>query len=807
MAVEQQNWRFNISAEVVNGDQLLHLHPENITNLIIVYDYRNNIMPTILAKINIDKNFMDFIVQNAETLEVYLTIKKFTHAVDDTQDKGAEFDFIKGAYLITIGSDINYNKELDYMDTQNTELPIEDKFKETYIGLISKENMDANKLIANEVVHTSLHQDLALSYLLPNCHILIEPFEHNEMHNNLVIPPLDTLSSVIEYLNEVQVFYSTKYILFFDEPKVTYLLSKSGKATLMKGEDHKTVFINMRSTTDTNNLTLGMNDNKDINAYEVDVPITDSIYNIDKDLSKKIESIDAIINPSLEKSIISGDVVKNLKDTIKGVMKNFLMTTLQRTLESLSIGSKISDMLSKFTHAIDAIQKVSMNLVSQVGEAVNQFGSTVVQAVGSQVATVQGQVNSILQQLPSNIMGNAAKSVQKSLMDSRFMATDISRAAQKEVKSDFWKALEQTASEEYKKDFVNNNVNAVTYVLMQEVTGATTDKINDFANNVSQTMNEFQNKITSKMGEFSNFTAKNVEILQEVQNWKKKIVSSMASSSGSQESGKGHIANSNMGQLLKQVVEQEKNLSTIVETSDQFGGIAKQVSKNAEQINNDLKAISDQFMSFLGSFEKIDEQDAKAQFISKLPARIFGNQTLSIDQMIFQTMKTGCFGGGGESGMANTWGDMASGIGGILNFSDLSKLASNLMSFDLGEIGSLGLSHFNFDLNLGKVGDKIGKIVGTKLMKVKNDNPNMLKNIKSEIELAKNQLTIHKFGLDPDVFTPNKEFVIKNYNGHGDKDGKFILTKKILAFVRDGQDFKCNSELFFSKVPDQTPQQ
>ena len=808
MAVEQQNWRFNISAEVVNGDQLLHIHPENFTNLLINYDYQNQILPTILAKVNLDKNFMDFIIKNSETLEVYLTIQKFTHAVDNTEDKSAAFDFIKGTYLVTIGSDINYNKELDYMDAVNTELPIEDKFRETYIGLISKESIDANKTIANEVVHTTLHQDLVLSYLLPNCHVLIEPFEHNEMHNNLVIPPLDTLASVIDYLNSIQVFYSTSYILFFDEPKVTYLISKSGKATLMKGEDHKTVFINMRSLKDSNNLTLGMNDNKEANAYEVDIPIVDSIYNIDKDLSKKIESIDAIINPSLEKSVVSGDTVKNLKNNIKSTMKNFLMTTLEQTLSSLNIGSKISDMMTIFTHASDAIQKVSMNLVSQVGESVNQFGSTVVQAVGSQIETIQGQVNKILQQLPANIMGNASKSIQKSLMDSRFMAADISRAAQKEIKSDFWKSLEETASGEYKKDFVNNNINAVTYVLMQEVTGATTNKINELSSNVTQTLADFQNKITSKMGEFSNFTAKNVEILQELQKWKKKVLSSMASSStGSQSSGPGHIANSSSGQLLKQIVKQEQNLSTIIDVSDTYGGIAKQTSEKAEQINNSLKDISDQFTSFLGSFTKIDEQDVKSNFISNIPARIFGSQTLSIDQLIFQTTKTGCFGGGGETGMANTWGDMASGIGGVLNFSDLSNLESNLMKFDLSEIGSLGLSHFNFDLNLGNIGNKIGKIVGTKLMKVKNDNPNMLKNLKSEIELSKNQIIIHKFGLDPDVFTPNKEFIIKNYDGHEDKDGKFILTRKVLVFVREGEDFKCNSELFFNKVPDNAPSQ
>lgn len=808
MAIVQQNWKFTISAEVLNGDQLLHIHPENINNLIISYDYQNTILPTILAKVNLDKNFMDFIIKNADTLEVYLTIKKFTHAIDDSTDTSVEFDFIKGTYLISIGSDINYNKELDYMETPNTELPIEDKFKEVYIGLVSKESLDANKIVANEVVHTTLHQDLVLSYLLTNCHILLEPFQHNEMHNNLIIPATDTMSSLIKYLNSIQAFYSTNYILFFDEPKVTYLLSRTGKATLMKGEDHPTVFINIRGVTDSNNLTLGMNDNKDANAYEVDIPVLDTNYNIDKDTGKMIESIDAIINPSLEKSVISGDIVKTLKTQIKSTMKGFLINAIMQALATMNIGSKISEMLTKFTHAVDAIQKVSMNLMNQVGEAINQFGATCTQAVASQIATVQGECNKILAQLPASIASSTAKSVQKSMLDSRFISADISRTEQKQVKSDFWKSLEETAEEEYKQDFIDNNVSAVTYVLMQDVAGTVINKINDFSNGVTKTMTNFQNNIISKMGEFSNFTAKNVEILHQVQDWKKKVISEMTSSSGSGGSGGGQSsANSELGQLLKQIVEQEKNLSTVVDVSDQFGGIAQQVSEKAEQVNQALEDAASVFKSFLGSFQKIEDQDVKGEFLSKLPTRIFGNGTLSSDQMIFQTMKTGCWGGSGNSGMANSWGDLASLISGTLNFSDLSNLASNLMNFDLSEIGSLGLFHFNFDLNLGKDGNKIGQIVGTKLMTIKNDNPNILKNIKSEFELARNQISIHKMGLDPDVFTPNKEYIVKNYNAHGNKDGRFVLNKKVLIFVREDQKFKCNSQLFFSKVPDLKQQQ
>ena len=815
MATEQQNWKFTISAEVINGDQVYHIHPENFTNLIISYDYLNSIMPTLLAKVYLDKNLLDFIIKNAETLEIYLNIKKFTHAIDDPTDTGAEIDFIKGIYLVSVGSDINYNKELDYVEQTNTELPIEDKFKETYLALISKESVDANKVVANEVIYNTLHQDLVLSYLLQNSHVLLEPFHHNEMHNNLIIPPIDTMSSLIDYLNSVQVFYNTKYILFFDEPKVTYLISRSGTPTLMKGEEHPTVILNMRGTTDNNNLTLGMIDNKDTGNYEVDVSVLDSNYNIDKDTCKILNSIDGIVNPSLENSIISGDIVKNLKSELQGLMKDFLTNTIQEALSHFNVGTKLSVIQNSFQHACDAIQKVSHNLQSRINESVNQFAVTATEAVASQAETVQAACNKILEQLPTTIttgggpngggitkifMTATQKSIQKSMLDSRFMAVDVSRESQKKMKSDFSKNIDETASEEYKKDFMDNNMSAVTYVNLQDITGKVTNSINSLNNGVIKAIENMQTKINNKIGEFDNFIKKNLDIKDQVQKWKKLVMSAIASmNSGSTSSGGQRVtANSQYGLLLKQIVQQETNLGTIISVADEYGGIAKADVQTGNDVNSALSASKDIFNSYLGSLQSVNEKDVKSQFVSNTPPRIFGNSSLSLDQIIMQSTMGGCFGNSNRS-ISGLWENMQ--LGSTLNFSDLTSIANNLMKFDLSSLGQLGLGHVNFDLDLGGIiGTALGSKVGTRLVKIKNDNPNILKNIKSEIELSRNQLSINKFGIDPDVFTPNKEYLIKNYDGHSDKDGKFLLNKKILVFVKEDQRFKCNCQLLFSKA-------
>ena len=83
---------------------------------------------------------------------------------------------------------------------------------------------------------------------------------------------------------------------------------------------------------------------------------------------------------------------------------------------------------------------------------------------------------------------------------------------------------------------------------------------------------------------------------------------------------------------------------------------------------------------------------------------------------------------------------------------------------------------------------------------MKNDNANMVKNIQSEMENMVNQLSVNKYDLDPSVFTPNKKYTIKNYHGHNDKDGIFLLNKKTEVYVREDDTFTCNTMLDFCRV-------
>ena len=128
-----------------------------------------------------------------------------------------------------------------------------------------------------------------------------------------------------------------------------------------------------------------------------------------------------------------------------------------------------------------------------------------------------------------------------------------------------------------------------------------------------------------------------------------------------------------------------------------------------------------------------------------------------------------------------------------LKFGSLEDIFSSINKIkDISQLGRVGLSCF--DLKLDGSGN------GKSIVKVENDNYNILKNIKANIENKDNRIVLNKLDLDAEIFTPNKEFIIHNYDAHSDKDGFFILQRKVEIYIREDKEFNCTTMLEFDKV-------
>lgn len=89
----------------------------------------------------------------------------------------------------------------------------------------------------------------------------------------------------------------------------------------------------------------------------------------------------------------------------------------------------------------------------------------------------------------------------------------------------------------------------------------------------------------------------------------------------------------------------------------------------------------------------------------------------------------------------------------------------------------------------------------TEIIRTPSSNPNLIENITAANNQTSSHISLNKVDVDLSIFTPNKRYLIKNYDGHNDRDGDFILTRKRDLFFFESKDmFTGNAMLEFDQV-------
>lgn len=762
-----QKWHFKISGKInISGDKtVMEIKPENFMTLIRISDYQNSNMPTIMARLNIDKNLFDKIIKNAKTATIYLKIEKFNKQEEVVNNPIYE-TVLDDEFSIFVSNDINYNKELDYIESENnpSETPRKDVYIETYIGLISKKCINANKVISNNTVLDTPMMNIVASYL-KNLHLLLEPFNYNKNQIQLVIPPKDTLSELIKYFNSVNVFYDTKYMFFIDEPYCSYLISRSGNGIERSDEKYNTVYFNIHKSNDKSAAIEGMMEDQNNLQYYIDINVLDTKYTIDHDTAKIIDKLQTIINPNNDNTINCLNDIQNAIAKIQSYMLS-LETKVKNSI--VDFGDNLNEQLSNIKIDVDHSVLDTLDVLKgEESETLNKYIDSIL-SIPTSVDVKDGDST-----ITVDIVSDAVKKAAQDLLNNTF--NDFTKNLNSLVNStDLFKLVnEDSENVAYQMNDVRNEMSSVTAVNAQDVSSKTKKKVLQLNINASNLVNKFSSQILPNKS-IANTLANNamqltngaIEFYQKLQ--------------AVQTGGYGHLLPSDLTSSFDKNKEIADQFSTHYESIfSETSTINKNLDKYMD-IANKINSSTKNLTSITSDLDKISKLNLKGKFGSVVndSRTLVGNVTNIFDKF------------------NNTIQDSISYADVILGGFDLNQIS------DLTGVGKLGLSNIETIL---KVGATIGSgILGTKIIKTKNDNPNELKNIKSEVETMINKLTINKYELDPSIFTPNKKYKIKNYDAHSDKDGLFILNKKTEIYVREDNTFNCNTVLDLAKVPDST---
>lgn len=298
-------YKYKLKLSYIMDNKEYEFDSKNILNLLIDYDYDNKNRPILFATVSLDKNIIDDMIKNKDTNTITLTIAKYNTVADFP----IEQNYIKSEFIYFLSDNLNYQKDLDY---SGIEEGTEDKFKVINIGLMKKELIDNNKVLINDIVIDTTITDIVYKHL-SHMNVLIEPFKNQKPIKRFIIPPMTTISSFIQYLDNYNSLYNSRYRLFFDHNK-TYLISSDGNSVKAKDDDYFTVMININNTTISESKYQGMTTNNFVNSYIIDVDANDIEIYKDKDTVRSKNTIIGIDSDgNIRKGSINNDSLEKVK--------------------------------------------------------------------------------------------------------------------------------------------------------------------------------------------------------------------------------------------------------------------------------------------------------------------------------------------------------------------------------------------------------------------------------------------------------------------------------------------------------------
>ena len=742
-------YKYDIKLTYNNNGKHTLIDSINIRKLFIDHDFKEKITPTMYCTLNIDKNLFDDIILNASTATMTLRIDKLV-VNDEGAPQGTSEPMWDYECLYFIDNDINYNKEIDYKGDKNRK----DIFKEVYIGLMFKNCIEYNKQTNNTTVIDSDMMNIVGKYI-QDIPTLIEPFTYNPMYEQLIIPPHDSLYKTLEFLNnELSVFYDTSCRIFF-EPDALYIMSSSGNPVARKTDIYDTVRFIVCDATDASANIYGISEDKENQSYVININALDTDYKIDHDTGKQFNSVTSILNPAKDNSVTE---LGSIKDTVSKITQSGI-----KLMEKVkSFVSQNENILSEMSSAMNNI--IKMNLDNQI------YMPVCISAIDNAAAKIEAMPT------PEEMEAKkAAAALTGGVVEEENTITkEEKERILKELEN--YKALVTQNSSRYQgivSDYKSGKMDASS--IIGDITNSSGYVGGVTAINIKSNVPVLGNcmgQVKSDSKELSQYHQNTLVPYNDVT---KNIVSSIQSV----------IISINSSGIEPEKIKED--MSSLNGCLGVYQGIQsntsmylQQFSKYATTFTNTATALTTAISNLGKAASSIDLKGIMSN--TRINLSTLGEVANSMLKKF------------ADSAQSKMNALAASG----LSFGKLDELTKNINSIgDITSLGKLGISSFDMDLNLGK---DSGEETGTKIIPIKNDNANMLKNIKSEIENNKNIMSLYKQDMDVSIFNINKKYIIRNYDAHSEQDGLFLLDRRVDVYVREDDKFLCTCLLTFSKV-------
>ena len=725
-----------------DASKAIYIPTENVRKLFIDHNYSESNMPVMYCTLNIDKTLFDKIVLGAKTDSIVLCLKKFD-ADSKTPTKIIIYNSVCEYFL---NHDINYNKDIDYkMKPDEKEPDRKDVYREVSIGLMFKDCIERNKQTNNMVIKDSTMMNI-VGAVVKGQPALVEPFTYNDKFDQLIIPPQPSLTKAIAFLNDTKVFYDTQYRLFF-EPECVYIVSSSGTPTPKRSDKYDTVRFIVYKPNDIRASALGESEDTASKSYVININANDTNFRVDADIAKEFSNISAIINPSKANSLSALSSMRKVVNDINQIAGGITQVVKDAVKTLENIPSSMSKMKIQFV-----IMSQNSNGAANEAKLAITNAKTLIDAMPE---PTPGSTSST----PTLTKEQKADAINK--LDEYRNTIDSRNTNYQGIQANYQKSMSAILGTMGKVTNMPGLLGAVTPINAQQNIPSLKRNVKDI-NSESASQSIFCTNVLHPY----------VGVMSDAQTACDNAISII--------NGTGVGS----GSSSKSV---DECIAALKKSSKAFGGISRQTGVNLAVHSSFPTQFNGMNANFKPYVQKLDNVgiNLKAQFTTmKQDIAVLGQNAKSMLKQI-------------QSAGEDAINVLKSGN---LSLSSLNQLKEDINTVkDITSIGKLGISKLDFKLNLGRTNG-----TGTSIYTIKNDNPNKLKNIKNELETKQNTIVLNKSDIDISTININMKYLIKNFDAHSDKNGIFLLDRRMDIFIRQDDTFNCNCQMRFSMIPDKS---
>lgn len=336
MAKQGEQYNYKIVLKYINSTNIeVEIDSTQIQYILIDKDFENINMPVITIFGSIEKNILDDMIRHSNDNLVTLGIYKYdnTNQNDNITEK-----YFNDKFIYMLNEDLSRTDKLD--NPQGIDSKTGNRqYREVTIFLIQQNAINNNRQTINGVYHNASMNSLILQSTNYLGNMLLEPIKYDTRFDQVIIPPIDSISNYIRYLNDnLGVFYDSPYRFFIDFD-TTYLVSSSGNAIRARNQYIYTIVIDIRE--------IDNNISEEPGAY---VDLKSGKYTIGIDVSK----VEYVKNNVTNKIVNKVTVINSKGDVFEQDIEDNKAKVTSTINQIMNISNNDQNVINNISYSVES---------------------------------------------------------------------------------------------------------------------------------------------------------------------------------------------------------------------------------------------------------------------------------------------------------------------------------------------------------------------------------------------------------------------------------------------------------------------